>query len=121
MLTEVFFASYVQCADFESACNDGDCADQDTCLQIDVHLEDGPMALAQADGLGIARLFGSEVGGGGLVVPPLILDVSDRVHVLRALIGLLGHDSTCLELTDIVVTEDVFESVSPATLNHAII
>ena len=121
MLTEVYFASYVQCADFESACNDGDCADQNTCLKIDVHLEDGPMALAQADGLGIARLFGSEIGGGGLVVPSLILDVSDRVHVLRALIGLLGHDSTCLELTDIVVTEDVFESVIPATYNHTII
>lgn len=121
MLTEVFFTGYMQCANFKSACDDGDGADQDTCLQIDVHLEDGPMALAQADSLGIARLFGSEVGGGGLVVPPLILDVSDRVHVLRALIGLLGHDSTCLELTDIVITEDVLESVSPATLNHTII
>ena len=121
MLTEVLFASYVQLADFESACNDGDCADQNTCLQINIHLEDGPMALAQTNSLRIARRFGCEVGGRRLVVPALILNVSDRVHVLRALVGLLGHDSTCLELTDIVVTEDVFESVIPATYNHTII
>ena len=121
MLLYVLLASDVQLADFESACYDGDCTDQDTCLQVDVHLEDGPMALAQTNSLGIARRFGSEVCGGRLVVPAIILNVSDRVHVLRALVGLLGHDSTCLELTDIVVTEDVFESVIPATYNHTII
>ena len=86
MFAEVLFASNMQLSDFKSACDNGDCADQNTCLQVDIHLEDGPVALAQANSLGITRRFGCEVGGGRLVVPTLIFNVSDRVHILRALV-----------------------------------
>jgi len=111
----------VNCTDLESASDYGDCCYKDTRLQVDVHLEDRPMALTKTYSLRIARRFRREVGSGALVVPAIVFDICDRVHVLRALVRLFGLDSTRLKLADVVVAEDMLESARPATSKFSII
>ena len=67
------------------------------------------MALAYAYSLGIASRIRCEVSSRRLVIPALVPDVRDRVHILRALTSLTRHHAR-LELTDIIITEDVLES-----------
>jgi len=61
-LVKLFLAIVVELADFGDGSDHHDSSNQDRGLKIQIELEDGPVALAEADSLRVASRLRCEVG-----------------------------------------------------------
>ena len=67
------------------------------------------MALLEGDGLRVARRVRGEVGGGGFVVPALVLDVGGLVLLVVGGVGSVGTLDCGGHVADVVVAVVVLE------------